>query len=413
MNKNSSIIIVGSGIIGACSAYYLNKAGFEVTIVEKDQFGKAASHGNCGLICPSHAMPLCEPGALLRPFKSMMDAHSPFYVNPRVGPSLWGWMLRFAMNCTHKKAMASARARNEFLQSSIFLYRELIEKEKMSVEWQDKGLLFVHTKEESFHHLGKLNELMTREFSLSAKPYDSKAVVNLEPALLDTVVGGWHYEGDAHLRPDLLMSELKRVLLSKGVKILEETVVTQFNCDPTHVKAVKTNQGEIECDMIVLATGALAPKLSRQLGTELHIQPGKGYSITTNHPDPCPKIPLILEDHSVAVTPFDSGYRLGSTMEFTGYDDSINRKRISLLADGAKHYLKDIKGDHIEEEWAGWRPMSHSDLPAISQTPRYENAWIAAGHSMLGISLGSGTGKLLTELICGDQPHVDPTPYRL
>jgi len=197
------------------------------------------------------------------------------------------------------------------------------------------------------------------------------------------------------------------------VSIRENTEVTKFMTEHSKVKAIKTSNGTIDCDSLVLATGALAPKLSPQLGVKLHIQPGKGYSITTNHPNPCPKIPLILEDHAVAVTPFESGFRLGSTMEFTGYDNSINPKRMSLLEYGAKHYLRDVKGDHQEEEWAGWRPMSHNDLPVVSRTPGIQNAWVAAGHSMLGISLGPATGKLLTEMICGDQPHIDPSPYQL
>ena len=413
MAEKKSILIIGGGVIGAWSAYFLRKAGYGVTIVEKGDFGSGCSSGNCGLIVPSHALPLCVPDALFKPFKSMLDASSPFYVNPMVGPSLWSWMIRFALNCTHRKSMAAAESRHRLLQSSKSLLEDMIQKENLSIEYQKNGLLFVHTKDESLSHYSKINKLLTQEFSLSAKLYDSKGVVELEPALKESVVGGWHYEGDAHLRPDHLMAELKRVLTSMGVVLLENQDVKDFVLESGSISAIKTASEDLVADTVVLATGALSPILARRLGVKLHIQPGKGYSITTDQPDPCPKIPLILEDHAVAVTPFKNGFRLGSTMEFGGYNEEINPKRLGLLEEGARHYLRDVRGKNIQETWYGWRPMSHNGIPTISSVPGFKNAWVATGHSMLGISMGTGTGKLLSELISGESPHIDPTPYQL
>jgi D-amino-acid dehydrogenase len=407
-----SVLIIGGGVIAACSAYYLSKAGYVVTIVEKDTFGGGCSHANCGLICPSHALPLSVPGALMKPFKSMFNSSSPFYVNPLVGPSLWGWMMRFALNCNQRKSLAAAKARYALLESSMALFKELIQVESMNVEWHKKGLLFVHKDQTSFDHYSRTNDYLNKHFDLAAKKYDARAVVELEPALRESVVGGWYYDCDAHLRPDRLMAELKRILVEQGTKIIENCTVSKIHIGSGKAVGIDTNKGEMSFDNLILATGAMAPKLAKTLGVKLHIQPGTGYSLTTNHPDPCPKIPMILAERLVAVTPFDSGYRLGSTMEFRGYNDRINRKRLGLLEQGAQLYLREARGETIEEEWFGWRPMTDNGIPIIGQTPAISNAYIAAGHSMQGVSMGPGTGKLIAELIAGDKPHIDENHYR-
>ena len=412
-DSKDSVLIIGGGIIGACSAYYLSKAGFEVSIVEQNKFGSGCSHANCGYICPSHALPLCIPEALMKPIKSMFKSYSPFYVNPMVGPSLWGWLVKFAMNCKSSHTLYAAKARHELLQSSMSLYKEIIDAEKIDCEWQEKGLLFVHVEEESLHHYAQTNDFLKKEFGLEAKGYDAKGIVNLEPALKDSVVGGWHYEGDTHMKPDKLMAELKRVLLDLNVNIIEDCKVNDIKTSAGKAVAIDSSKGQILFNKLLLATGALAPKLAAKLGVKLSIQPGKGYSLTTNKPTVCPKIPMILEDHSVAVTPFHEAYRLGSTMEFSGYDGQINRKRLGLLEEGAKHYLRDVRGESIHEEWYGWRPMTSNGIPIIGKTPAYQNAYIAAGHSMLGMFMGTGTGKLISEIISGEKPHIDAKAYQL
>ena len=152
---------------------------------------------------------------------------------------------------------------------------------------------------------------------------------------------------------------------------------------------------------------------SSSSGCKVPIQPGKGYSLTMPRPAVCPRIPLIFPETRVAVTPFQSGYRLGSTMEFAGYDDSLRPERLQLLKDGAAGYLQEPYCEPVLEKWFGWRPMTYDSLPIIDRSPTYENVYIAAGHNMLGLSMAPATGKLVAELAGGAAPHVDPTPYRL
>jgi D-amino-acid dehydrogenase len=151
--------------------------------------------------------------------------------------------------------------------------------------------------------------------------------------------------------------------------------------------------------------------LNRELGCKIPIQPGKGYSITMPRPARCPTIPLLFEEHRVAVTPMQTGYRLGSIMEFAGYDTSLPRARLEQLKAGASHYLQEPYCDPVEEEWYGWRPMTPDSIPIIDRSPPLSNVWIAAGHNMLGLSMAPATGKLVAELLSHNRPHLDPQPY--
>ena len=209
------------------------------------------------------------------------------------------------------------------------------------------------------------------------------------------------------------MSELKRVLVALGVEIRENCTVTGFAKVGETVAAVRTTTGDIPADRFVVATGAWTPRLNEELGCRVPIQPGKGYSITMPRPKLCPKHPLIFEEHRVAVRPFQSGYRLGSTMEFAGYDATLNRSRLALLTDAAKLYLKEPLAEPVQEEWWGWRPMTYDSVPIIDRAPAANNVLIAAGHNMLGLSMATATGKLVAEMLDGHTTHLDAAPYSL
>ena len=183
--------------------------------------------------------------------------------------------------------------------------------------------------------------------------------------------------------------------------------------DNRRAHSVQTSQGPLAADAFVFATGAWTPQLNDQLGCQVPIQPGKGYSITMPRPRKCPQFPLAFEEHRVAVSPMESGYRLGSMMEFAGYDTSLDRRRLALLTDAARVYLHEPYTLPVVEEWYGWRPMTPDSVPIIDRSPKFANVWLAAGHNMLGVSMSPATGKLVAELLNGEQPHVDPAPYSL
>jgi D-amino-acid dehydrogenase len=407
------ILIIGGGVVGAACAWYLRRAGAEVIIMDQGPWGRGASHGNCGYVCPSHVLPLAIPGAIASTLKAMLRPGSPFYIKPRLDPALWGWLLQFARRCTPTAMMAAARGLHALLQSSRRLYDELTAEEGFDCDWQPRGLLVVFRSHQALEHHGQSAELLRREFGLISEPWSSGELSNREPALKPGLAGGWFYPDDAHLRPDRLMKSWQRRLLTAGVEIREQCAVRGFALKDGRVVGVRTAAGPVRADAVVIAAGAWTPLVARDLGVRLPIQPGKGYSITMPRPRNCPRLPLIFEEHRVAVTPLSDAYRLGSTMEFAGYDATLNRRRLELLRAGARHYLQEPEAEPVYEEWFGWRPMTYDSLPIIDALPRHGNVWVAAGHGMLGVSLATGTGKLLAERLLGRPPHVDPAPYGL
>lgn len=409
--RDRRVIVVGGGVIGTACAYYLALDGWQATIVDQDGFGKGCSHANCGFICPSHVLPLAAPGALRMALRSLFQPDSAFSIKPRFDPRLWGWLYRFARRCNRGDMLQAGHAIQALLNSSRRLFDELFQTEPIDCEWETKGLLFVFRTPDAMKHYAETDRLLRETFGVAADCHDGTSLRNLEPALQPGLAGGWHYRGDAHLRPDRLLHSWRQVLEKRGVVIHENCAAQGFVPKMGRAKALATSQGELAADAFVVATGAWTPLWNGSLGCRVGIQPGKGYSLTMPRPKLCPALPLIFEEHRVAVTPMRSGYRIGSTMEFAGYDSTLNRSRLELLKRGASHYLQEPFGEAVEEEWFGWRPMTADGMPIIDRGPALSNVIIAAGHNMLGLSMAPATGRLVAELLGERTPHLDLTPY--
>jgi D-amino-acid dehydrogenase len=405
-------VVIGGGVIGTACAYYLMQRGWRVTLVDRGKVGSGSSHGNCGLVCPSHVLPLAEPGMVGKGLKSLFTRNSPFAIKPRFDPALWSWLFHFARRCNERAMLEAGRGIQPLLVSSLPLYRELIEREALECEFESRGLLFAYRSPAEMEAYAATDRLMSESFSCPARRLDGAEIVALEPALRPGLAGGWYYHDDAHLRPDKLMCAWRRVLEARGVTIHEDAGFRGFRARNGGAAAAGTVAGELEADFFVVATGAWTPLLNRELGCRVPIQPGKGYSLTMPRPANCPAVPLVFPETRVAVTPFQSGYRLGSTMEFAGYDDTIRPERIQLLKDGAAAFLHEPYCEPALERWFGWRPMTFDSVPIIDRSPRYDNVVIAAGHNMLGLSMAPATGKLVAELLDGITPHINPAPYR-
>jgi D-amino-acid dehydrogenase len=407
------VLIVGGGVVGTACAHYLTEAGCKVTIVDQGHHGRGCSHGNCGYISPSHVLPLTEPGIIRTALKSLFRKDSPFRVKPRLDLGLIRWFWKFGRRCNFRDMMAAAEGIQPLLLSSIELYRELLRQHDIECEWQERGLLYAYRSRERFEQYATTNVLMRDRFNEGARRLEADELQAFEPALLPGLAGGWFYEHDAHLRADRLMTNWRTLLESRGVAIREQTAVAGLPRAGSAASGVRTATGEIlHADTVIVATGAWAPFLAEELGCRIPIQPGKGYSITMPRPAICPRTPMIFPETKVAVTPWESGYRLGSTMEFAGYDTTIHRARLDLLRNGARNYLREPYCEPVLEEWYGWRPMTWDSVPIIDRAPRWDNVYIAAGHNMLGLSMATGTGKLIRELVLGETPHLDPSHYR-
>lgn len=409
MDQKDEVLVIGGGVVGLACAYYLRREGFEVRVLERERPGAGSSHGNCGTITPSHAPPLAEPGLIPKALRWMLAGDSPLYIRPRVDLELWQWLWRFARRCNERDWRATAKVKAELLSASRQLLADLIREQHLDCEFAEEGLLYVF-RDPANAAEPERRARMFAEFGIEAQPWGPARLAREEPALHSHMAGGLLFPGDARLRPDRLVQELARTVQAMGVRIHDHVEVGAIANEADGVR-LETSRGEFRAARAVLATGAWSPALARQLGLRLPIQPGKGYSITYSRPREVPRRPLVLKERSVCVTVWDSGYRLGSTMEFSGYDGSLNLRRLGALERGAAEYLRHPVGPQKLEHWYGWRPMTWDDLPVIGAVPGHPRLTLATGHGMLGVSLSAVTGKLVAELLAGRGTSLDLGPY--
>lgn len=409
--ERPDVIVVGAGVIGVACAHYLAASGLRVTVIDQGTIGGACSGGNCGYICPSHVLPLTEPGAVGVALRSLFNPSAPFRVKPRLDPALWNWMWQFARRCTHRQVLEVGVHLKAILDASLAEYRRLVVEEPLDCQWRDTGLLYVLRSRHGMDAFAKTDELLTEHFGVPAVRIEGDALPAFDPSLRADLAGGYHYPGDASLRPDQLMRAWSGRLLARGVRFVEQCRLEVIARANGRVTGLETTLGTLTADRYVFALGGWSPRIAGQLGCPIPIEQGKGYSVTMRRPDPCPRYPMLFPEHRIGVSPFDDGYRLGSMMEFAGYDTSIPARRIEQLRESAKPYLVAPCGPGPEESWYGWRPMTWDSLPIIGAVPDVANAYLATGHNMLGMSLATATGRLVAELMSGGSPHLDPAPY--
>ncbi|MBS0196868.1 MAG: FAD-dependent oxidoreductase [Planctomycetes bacterium] len=407
------VIVVGGGVVGASAAYYLSQRGWEVDLIDQGKVGEACSAGNCGYICPSHVFPLCRPGAIAKTLPLILRRNSPFAVRPRLDLHLISFFARFAMNCRDDLMQETSVALHDLLQHAKDCYEQIIREERIDCDLETRGCLFIYRDAHHLDAFASENEYIRRRFGFCAKRLDGRELARLEPTLRDDLAGAWLFESDWHIRPDRFMAGLKSVLARRGVKVHEDCPAIGLNAQNGRALAVQTPQGMLAADAFVFATGAWTPRLKAMLGCRLPIEPGKGYSMTADFTPGQPTYPMIFEEHRVAITPWKSGLRIGSTMEFAGYDESIRPERLRLLTDAAPHYLREWQLPQFKEQWFGWRPMTPDGRPYIDFSPKLSNVMIAAGHNMIGMSTGPGTGRLVAEMLSGESPGFDPRPFRI
>ena len=407
---HDEVLIIGGGAIGLATALALLDAGRGVRILEAGAVGGGASHGNCGTITPSHAPPLAAPGVVAQALRWMFTPDAPLYLKPRVDPALWHWLLRFAVRCNPRDWRQSTQARAALLNDARARLADWVSRYDLQCEFEEEGLDYVFRDPRKFQQYVDESGVL-KTFGIATQVFGGTDYEREEPAMLPGVAGAIRFPGDARLRPDRYVAELARVVRERGGVIEEQCRVDRLEPMSDGVR-LATSQGERKGGDAVIALGAWMPAFARRLGIRAPIQPGKGYSITYSRPARVPRHPMVLKDRSVCVTVWDSGFRLGSTMEFSGHDDTLNATRLAALERGAREFLREPVGAEVHERWCGWRPMTWDDLPLLGRAPGQRKVWIAAGHGMLGISMSTATGQLMADLMTGRPPAFDPSPYR-
>ncbi len=409
-SPRDDVLIIGGGAIGLATALALLEAGRGVRVLEAATIGSGASHGNCGTITPSHAPPLAAPGVVGQALRWMFTPDAPLYLKPRVDPALWRWLLHFAARCNLRDWRQSTQARAVLLNDARTRLADWVGRYRLDCEFEEGGLDYVFRDPRRFQQYVDEAAALA-EFGIATQVFGGGDYEREEPAMLAGVAGAIRFPGDARLRPDRYVAELARVVRQRGGVIEEHCRVDRLETGAVGVR-LATGQGVREGREAVIALGAWTPAFARTLGLKAPIQPGKGYSITYSRPSMVPRHPTVLKDRSVCVTVWDSGFRLGSTMEFSGHDCTLNETRLAALERGAREFLREPVGAEVHERWYGWRPMTWDDLPLLGRAPGHARVWLAAGHGMLGISMSSATGQLMADLMTGRAPAFDPLPYR-
>lgn len=409
---NPTAHVVGGGVIGIACAHYLTRAGYQVTVMDRASIGGACSHANCGYVCPSHILPLTVPSAIPMALKSLLKPRSPFKVKFSLSPNYVSWMLQFAKRCRERLALAAGHHLKAILDASLVEYKNLIADQQIDCEWRESGLLHVFQNQNALDAFARENDWVQSEYQCGAKRIAANELPGLDTTLRSDLAGGFLHEHDASLRPDLLNQSWRSKLESEGVRFLENCDLQNIVRDASgKVKYLNTSQGQQIADVFVFALGAWSERFGRELGFKLPIQPGKGYSVTLEKPDVSPTLPMLFPEKKIGISPFANGFRIGSMMEFVGFDKTIPEYRIQQLKDSVKPYFNFRLNDTEQERWHGYRPMTYDTLPVIGQAPGIENGFVATGHSMLGVSMAPATGRLIAEMVTKHPTHIDAQAF--
>lgn len=402
------VTVIGAGVIGLCSAYYLQKEGYEVTVIERNDLSDGCSHGNLGYVSPSHFIPLATPGIISQGMKWMMSSTSPFYIKPRLNLDLVRWGLTFWKKANAKTVEESAPHLNNLLQLSRELTIDLKNELPDSFNFTEKGVWMLYKSEKTGEHEKHLAE-QANSYGLKTVVCDGQQVQDYEKNVEVNVAGGVLYVEDCHLNPAAFIGSLHKKLSILGVKFQLNTEVTGFETNNGNITKVITNKGDIESDEVVIANGSWMEKISKLLGIQLLMQPGKGYSFEYDNLKKNLMYPSILVDDRVATTPIDNWLRIGGTMELSGHSDNILPKRVKSVYDAFKKYYPnlDIAEPEMNKTWFGYRPVSPDGMPYIGRHHKYKNLSYAGGHAMLGISAAAGTGKLIAQIVKGVNTSID------
>ena len=408
------VVIIGGGVIGLSSAYYLQQSGHQVTVIDKTDISDNCSYGNAGYVCPSHFIPLATPGIVVQGLKWMWNSKSPFYVQPRLDLGLMDWGLKFMRSATAEHVEKAAVPLRDVAILSKKMYEEmsglpqfnfaLEQKGLLEIFQTDKGAEHAHHTVEKAHELGLLDTVLLDYNQLQA----------LEPQTKIIAKGAIHFKCDAHLYPNKLMKQLLAHLQNVGVQIVKQTEVTGFEHSAAKITKVLAGAKAFDADAVVMATGSWSRELAATLKVKIPLMPGRGYSVTLEDSPYQINHPAVLLEGRAALTPMDGNkIRFGGTMEITSTKTPPRLERVEGLLAAVKRFYPefDVAMPGMDKIWWGYRPCSADGLPYLGKTRQWKNLVMATGHSMLGLSLGAGTGKLVDEIINEQKLSMDIQPF--
>lgn len=409
MTQKRDVVVIGGGVIGVCAAYYLQRAGRRVTILEQGEIGSGSSHGNAGWVVPSHSVPLAAPGAILRGLRWMFNPKSPFYIKPRIDFDLFRWLLHFRAAANIRAVHKTVPVALELSRASLELYEDLVTREELDCGFVKAGLLGIYRTQHGWQGGQEESELLS-ELGIPSRILNAADVVRMEPNVRPDIMGGVFFEGDANLRPDAFVRELALRLYESGCEIRTNTEVLGFDVSAGRISSVRTADGDYAADTVVLAAGAWSPRVVKELGLRLPVQAAKGYSLTFDSPGEPLKQPLMLAEARIGASPLGQQLRLAGTLELSGINLDIRGRRVDAIRAAMGEYLTYEIAPREEDVWVGMRPLSPDGLPMIGRPAGPSNLVVATGHSMTGMTQGPITGLLVSQIVLGEPTEVDIAP---
>jgi D-amino-acid dehydrogenase len=412
------IIVIGAGLIGTSSAYYLARAGHQVTVLERGlEPASETSFANGGLLTPSLSDPWNAPGAVTKMLKWIGREDSPLLLRLKALPSLAFWGLGFLANSSPARFERNMAANSILSFYNLDVLDSLLEEEALDFDYQTTGTIKVTRDPASLEHSRRLADAMA-PLGVTVEALDADAVVKHEPALAplqSSLAGGLYFPQDRSGDAAKFTRSLATAAEARGVRFEYAVSVEDFIREGGAVKAVRSSAGTHEADAFVLAAGSYAPKLGRKLGVSIPVRPAKGYSCTISMEgwNARPRLPILDDDMHAVATPLGDRIRLAGTAEFAGYDRQITMSRIENLLQFFRSSFPDLadrlNGAEINA-WTGLRPMSSDGVAHIGQS-RLENIFINTGHGHLGWTQAVASGRLLADIVSGNTPEIDPTPF--
>ncbi len=414
LRHDPDVLVIGGGVAGLFCAYHLRRSGSSVAVVERESIGDplSCSSGNTGFVGTQGAAPLAEPGVPAQGLRWLLNPDSPFYIKPRLDGELLSWLWHFRRACNHRDARAGFHVLLDLKKRSLEILRELCASDSLSSTFTEPGMVIAFKTPQGFEKACRAtpqavaNGVPLRVLSLAELRV-------LEPDVEFDIYGALYNEEGAYLHVPNFIHEFARTLEGMGVEIHTHTEVVGFEVIGRRVEQVRTARGNFRPHEVVIAAGAWSAECARTLDIGLKLQPAKGYTITVTTPRNAPRLPVLLSEGKVAISPLGDRLRFGGTLELSGMDGIVSRRRVDGILRTVQAYLPRLENTEILETWSGFRPCTPDSLPFMGRAEAYRNLSIACGHGHIGLGLAPAGGKLIAQIVAGEQPDVDVAPFRI
>ncbi len=404
------VLVLGGGVIGVSTAYYLARAGHEVELVDR-QSGPAleTSFANAGEVSPGYSAPWAGPGVPIKAIKWMLMHHSPLVIWPMLDPAMWRWGAAMLANCTERAYALNKSRMVPIAEYSRDCLKALRAETGIGYDDRAQGTLQLFRTQAQLEGIAKDVEVL-KQYGVPFEVLDRAGFCRVEPALKLTqekFVGALRLPNDETGDCFLFTNRLAEMAAAQGVTFRWNTRIDALGVEGGRITTVRTAAGELKADAVVMALGSFSPLLLRPLGIRIPVYPVKGYSITVPITDAAcaPESTIMDETHKVAVTRLGDRIRVGGTAELAGFSTALREPRRRTL----EHVVTDLfpRGGDVSQAtfWCGLRPMTPDGTPIVGGTP-YANLYLATGHGTLGWTMAAGTGRVLADLISGRQPEI-------